>query len=179
MFTAILVSLLWLASLIFFFLFYFRSHYAHISFAHWNSFASQALVMKNLFASVPVQIIKNACGLICCLIKIVSSPSIYFWLLDGSPRSRRARSLTGATISGRLLASDIREAHSPQICTLSSRPSSQSFSPSQSHCLAMHLFLEQANWFHRHDESAESRPGKVRNFSAINQTKWAGKQQQM
>lgn len=41
----------------------------------------------------------------------------------------------------------------PQICTLSSSPSSQSFSPSHSHCLAMHLFLEQANWFHRQEES--------------------------
>ena len=62
--------------------------------------------------------------------------------------------------------------HQPQICTLSSRPSSQSFSPSHSHCLAMHLFFEQANWFHKHDESAEG-IGRG-NFNAINQTKWGG-----
>ena len=41
----------------------------------------------------------------------------------------------------------------PQIPSLSSKPSPQSSSPSQSHCLAMHLCLEQANWFHRHEES--------------------------
>lgn len=41
----------------------------------------------------------------------------------------------------------------PQRSMFSSTPSPQSSSPSQSHCFAMHLFFEQANWFHRQEES--------------------------
>ena len=41
----------------------------------------------------------------------------------------------------------------PQIASLSSKPFPQSPSPSQVHCLEMHLSAEQANWFHEQDES--------------------------
>lgn len=66
-----------------------------------------------------------------------------------------APSLSSVTFNSRFLTAATKALHSPQISTLSSRPSSQSFSPSQSHCLAIHLFFEQANWFHKHEESAE------------------------
>lgn len=169
MFREILVSLLWLDS--FYFIVEFIKHTSHLPI--WNSHASRASRWwKNLFASVPTQIIRKAHGLICRLIKNVSFLSVRFTALleehmELPHTIQRMWPFTPASHSPWHL-----KEHQPQICTLSSRPSSQSFSPSHSHCLAMHLFFEQANWFHKHDESAEG-IGRG-NFNAINQTKWGG-----
>lgn len=169
MFREILVSLLWLDS--FYFIVEFIKHASHLPFEIAVPLGPLG-DEKNLFASVPAQIIRNARGLICRLIKAVSFLSVRFAALleehmELPHTIQRMWPFTPASHSPWH-----RKGHQPQICTLSSRPSSQSFSPSHSHCLAMHLFFEQANWFHKHDESAEG-IGRG-NFNAINQTKWGG-----
>lgn len=137
MFTAIPVSLMWPDSLYFLDLFI----------LFWNSFHPRRLLKqlqlsdgKIEFPSAPTQ---RPSGL--------SVASFVVSLGSFSPVS----DLPNLTFNSRLLAAAAEAPHSPQISALSSRPSSQSFSPSQSHCLAMHLFFEQANWFHRQEESAE------------------------
>lgn len=144
---------------IYFLNFYFRTHYTHISFSTPVKsffvffFASQALMMKK-FASVPIQIIrkkKTPADSFVVSLRLFRFPSIYFQALL-SIRERAATA--GGQTTHPPPSQPLKRGHSPQIWALSSRPSSQSFSPSHSHCLAMHLFLEQANWFHRHEESA-------------------------
>lgn len=73
MFIAILVSLLWLDS--FYFILEFITHTSHLPI---EIAVPLGPLMKNLFASVLAEIIRNACSLICCLIKVVTFLFIYF-----------------------------------------------------------------------------------------------------
>lgn len=78
MFTEILVSLLWLDS--FYFIVEFIKHASHLP-IEMDVPHGPLGDEKNLFASVPTQIIRNARGLICRLIKNVSFLSVRFTAL--------------------------------------------------------------------------------------------------
>lgn len=87
MFTAILVSLLWLDS--FYFIQEFITHTSHLPIE--KALPPGPQWWKIYLPQYPLESSENACGLICCLIKIVSSMSIHFQLCQGSTWSRQGR----------------------------------------------------------------------------------------
>lgn len=157
MFTAILVSLMWLDSFFFHLFIYFLLEFimstlpVEIAAAHWWKIHFPLCPLKPSELSAASFVV--SLGFFCfCPFIPHSGTRLHAAVVP---------SLSSVTFNCRFLTAATKALLSPQISTLSSRPSSQSFSPSQSHCLAIHLFFEQANWFHKHEESAEGNRRKM------------------